>query len=144
MLKDVRTAIMDALKEHYGDAFKSYITGTPWWVGLKQTPYLAVYSDTEHAEWKGQRAYELIGAVVIEIGVDASGEDRTQNRGIYNENLLNDTAEEIIGLIYSKLHHIGPATLIAVDGINYGQREGLIRVAQLTVRYRATVIFTPQ
>jgi len=142
-IKAVRKAILQTLIENLND-IKTWWTGYPFYIETRHAPFVAVFSETETTTWRGQRSYQATYQITIIVGIDAREEMESRNRGILNEDWLNDIAEQIIILLYEKLHHIDNATLQGDISVDYRNGGGNIRTVNITVGYTETIIFTPE
>jgi len=141
-MKEVRQAILSTLQANLSGV-KTFWTGYPVWIETRHTPFVAVYSLNETADWVGQRAYAYRLTLSIVIGINAQPEVESRNRGVADEDWLNDTAEQVVSILFNQLHEIPDhnARLVNIGGINYRQGGGNIRTAEITVAYEVRPVF---
>jgi len=142
-IKAVRQTILQTLQDNL-TGIKTWWTGYPFYIETRHTPFVAVFSESETDDWRGQRSYQANYQLTIMVGIDARGEAESRNRGIQDEDWLNDIAEQIVSLLYTKLHHIGSANLQGEINIDYRNGGGNIRTVNITVNYTEMIIFTPE
>ena len=133
-MKELRKTLLSFLQTQFGSTFKTYLTGFPFYISAELLPALAVYSAGEEIVWSARFSQSKTYKLAIEVLIDASQEIEQRNRGIANEDFLNDRVEEIceflrthptLGLNYT----LGPIV------IDYQMPEGTIRLAHLLVSF---------
>jgi len=143
MLKDIRLTILDTLKANLPQV-KTFFTGYPAYIQTQYTPFIGVFTENATIEWAMNRAYNSTYTLSIIIGVNAQQEAEKRNRGMADEDFLNDIVESIISILFTQLHKIGDATLKGPINVDYREGGGNIRYATISVVYNEIVVFNPQ
>jgi len=135
-MKATRHYVMNLLKTNLTD-IKTFISGYPLMLKNEWCPLVTVYSESETVNWKATGTYESILDLQIMIGVDASKEMNSDNKGMANEDLLNDTAQKIKDILF-KNPQVDDNTIIqGITQIEYrANLEVAVRLAVIRVRYR--------
>ena len=139
-IKEIRHAIMQELQNQL-NGIKTWWTGYPFYIETRHTPFVAVFSESETDEWRGQRSYKATYQLSIIVGINATGEIESRNRGIENEDWLNDIGTQIVAILFSKLYRIGNATLLGNINLDYRNGGGNIRTLTISFSYTENVIF---
>lgn len=135
-MKATRQYIMSLLQTNL-TGINKFISGYPFMLKNEWCPLITVYSDSETANWKATGTYESILDLQIMIGVDASKEANSDNRGTANEDFLNDTAQKIKDILYKNPQPDDNTILQGITQIEYrANLEAVVRLAVIRVRYK--------
>lgn len=135
-MKQTRQLVKNLL---YGNLpnINTWLSGYPFTLKAEWCPLIAVYGIQESVEWKGNALiYRSTLEIEIRIGVDASNEINSNDRGKENEDFLNDTASIIKNILFKNPQIDNQTILKRVTPVQYrNNRDLMVREAVLTVTY---------
>jgi len=115
-MKQTRQFLSNLLQNNL-TGIKTFMSGYPIMPKVEWCPVIMVYSDSETVNWKATGTFTSILDLQILVGVDATQEMNSDDRGQANEDFLNDTAQQIKDLIFKNPQPYDNLMLVGIPQI---------------------------